>query len=227
MIDVFKHPVVRKITIYGLAIWLLCFVIALLFSFFGPVDRAGQFGDTFGAVNALFTMAAMIGASVAVYLQHTELEESRKRQISAEQEREAEKREVAKEREAEKREQRFFELVKLVNHERDQTDMGNGDSKLTEAIKIFLAMQANSHSQDFHPTFMKFDRWVSVANVYLNFVGQTEQDNQKQFFKSLLKSQFSLPQREYLALMSLFADYDGLGPNLHECEIFRPWPGAN
>ncbi len=40
-------------------------------------ERLGQFGDTFGLVNALFTGLALIGLTYTVYLQREEMEENR------------------------------------------------------------------------------------------------------------------------------------------------------
>ena len=53
-------------------VW-LCYAVTKSNHRFDP-ERAGQFGDFFGSVNALFTGLALAGVAYAVLLQHQELD---------------------------------------------------------------------------------------------------------------------------------------------------------
>jgi len=55
--------------------WCLSFII--LFQVFGSPENAGAFGDSFGAVNALFSGLAFLGVILAIVLQRQELIEQR------------------------------------------------------------------------------------------------------------------------------------------------------
>jgi len=61
----------------AIGVWLFFFVVASGLTCAGSMEQGGQFGDIFGAVNALFSGAAFIGIIYTMFLQKEELEEQR------------------------------------------------------------------------------------------------------------------------------------------------------
>lgn len=59
-----------------LGLWVSCFVIVYMARSSTSFEKYGLFGDSFGAVNALFSGLALIGVVVTVYLQSKDLKES-------------------------------------------------------------------------------------------------------------------------------------------------------
>jgi len=60
-------------------LWVLCFVKAYLAENLSDkkIDAIGQFGDSFGAVNALFTGIALTGLAYTAFLQREEIDDNR------------------------------------------------------------------------------------------------------------------------------------------------------
>jgi hypothetical protein len=67
-----KHPYVSAAAGVGL-IWGACFLISLVRAWTGRMETFGQFGDTFGSINALFTGLALVGLLYTILLQNQQL----------------------------------------------------------------------------------------------------------------------------------------------------------
>ena len=85
-----KNPKKATWVVVGVAvsvfvIWVIIFAIGLVNLRIDPA-RAGQFGDLFGCVNALFTGLALAGVAYAVVLQHQELDAAQAQLRAAEDE---------------------------------------------------------------------------------------------------------------------------------------------
>ena len=52
-------------------LWVLCFI--LLLYFFPDLSKSGPFGDSFGALNSLFSGLAFVGVIIAILMQKEEL----------------------------------------------------------------------------------------------------------------------------------------------------------
>ena len=69
------------ILIVVVSLWLLTpFIIKGVI--YSEIDKAGQFGDMFGAINALFSGLALIGVIVAIFLQRRELDYTRMEMVN-------------------------------------------------------------------------------------------------------------------------------------------------
>lgn len=81
----FGHLILYTVLVVGLTVWSASFLGARSDwlksqNRSNPLEQAGQFGDSFGMANSLFTMVAMLGAAFAAYLQYTALHEQRESQ---------------------------------------------------------------------------------------------------------------------------------------------------
>jgi hypothetical protein len=76
-----QHPFVAAAAGVVTISWISWFVLALFWGSLGPrehpMETFGQFGDTFGVVNALFTGLALVGVVYAAVLQHDQVETQR------------------------------------------------------------------------------------------------------------------------------------------------------
>lgn len=74
-----QHPFVRNAGIAVGAIWLVCFAVATWRALASPSESGmatfGQFGDTFGSINALFTGLALVGLGYTVLQQQKQLQQ--------------------------------------------------------------------------------------------------------------------------------------------------------
>lgn len=69
----------KKITLLALSILCICLIYAAaIFFLVSPMEARGQFGDMFGALNAIFSGGALVGVVIAIILQRRELELQRK-----------------------------------------------------------------------------------------------------------------------------------------------------
>jgi hypothetical protein len=113
---------------------------------------SGTLGDSFGAVNALFSGLALAGVVVAIVLQHVELEETR--QVLMDQQRDVAKQ--AKRASQEEFDTRFFEVVRIYRRQIQELFpslkqewrpsgpvMETGDQIAVDLLKGFSAMLDN------------------------------------------------------------------------------------
>lgn len=67
-----KKLTIKKLILYIIIVWIV--FNALLFIIFQNLSDSGTFGDTFGAVNSLFSGLAFAGVIYTIILQNKELE---------------------------------------------------------------------------------------------------------------------------------------------------------
>ena len=104
---VVSHPI-SLLSVVGVAIFATWLLVTSFVLHLAP-QEFGTIGDSFGAVNALFSGLALAGVIVAIQLQHVELEETRK--VLREQHSEMELQ--AKRGQQEEFDSRFFEVVRF------------------------------------------------------------------------------------------------------------------
>ncbi len=169
--------------------WATCFAIAIGFAEIRQIDKAGQFGDTFGVVNALFTMATLIGAAIAVYLQHTELVESRARAATAD-----------AERHADDVERSFFLLLTMLREATSRVsteDLGYRGTQVTGLRAFTLTYGKISMtlvSNDDENIHLKgcvdgCSHWLKTVELILNFVARVPTN--RDYYLDVLESQFA------------------------------------
>ena len=61
----------KKLMLFIILLWIVSTLIVKMF--FGDWSKSGSFGDTFGAINSLFSGLALAGIIYTIYLQKTEL----------------------------------------------------------------------------------------------------------------------------------------------------------
>ncbi len=73
-----KQPLVSLFTLLSLVILIWLISTLLVWKMFSDWSKSGSFGDTFGAINSLFSGLALAGIIYTIYLQKTELGLQRK-----------------------------------------------------------------------------------------------------------------------------------------------------
>lgn len=208
------------VLVVGCSVWATWFAYAAANN--GPVWRtkAGQFGDSFGAINTLFTMAAMIGAAFAVYLQRYELEREKEHRMD----------DVTKQ-EAEQREARFFQLIKLLGDASDRVQVRGVDIERKLYISGHRAfvlatnrLESSGGENQISPqeAMRGCDQWVTMLTAIITYVNSSPDQEQRSFFQSVVRSQLSVAQIEFVTLVSVEVadDYPLLKANLQSCELW-------
>lgn len=179
----------------GLYSWAACVVIAWRGAELGQGAEHGQFGDTFGVVNALFTMVAMIGAAIAVKFQWEELADARKSKAD------------------DLREQRFFQLIGLLQTANagvniDTGSQVDGSSYLSgyaafEHVISRMLPKGHRNSYEFLKAVPACNQWLSFVGLLLDFIAKSESE-QKHFFLEVARSQFSDFQIKFLTTVACY-----------------------
>ena len=183
------HPVVWIAIVGGPFSWVACLIGAIVFA--GSRSRSdpkvvngteflAHIGDTFGIVNSLFSMAAMIGAAFAVYFQRRELDEVQQHRLD------------------EQREIRFFQLVVLLRDASDRAYFyyrdGFGIDRKAVGVDAFEEVYFHGDSEAIQGRLKGFAPWVEMSAALMEFVLNTENEQQRTFFENVLHPLFSKAQ---------------------------------
>lgn len=179
--------------VIGVALWSTSLYFALTSLQNLEMASLGQFGDTFGAVNALFTMLAMIGAAIAVSFQHFELREAQQRNQDEQEE-----------RKRNETEQRFYQLLGLLNESMRHTQvLGlNQEKQFVSGQRAFdyaAYYTIEPVENRVEVSRAGCEQWTRTVSVVLDFVDKTLDQSQRQFFSRVLQSQLTLSQLILLA----------------------------
>jgi hypothetical protein len=182
------------VLIGGGFVWLAWLCIAKVNSGKSWREHAGLLGDSFGIVNALFTMIAMVGAWYTVYLQWCEIE---RHEQSAD---------------ADQREKRFFQLVTLLGQSMQSAQfespihlgvVSSGYQAFDNAMNSYRMQKTVGNRQHLLQNELKdqFSQWADTAEAIVEFIENTTLAEQRNFFSRILRSQFSASQRQLISLL--------------------------
>ncbi len=127
----------KPLPTYRPLIWLFVVVVAVWLLFgvvLFPYSRRGDFGDMFGAVNALFSGLAFAGIIFAIHLQREELAQQRRELELTRYEMEGQKEAITAQNitlTTQRFENKFFQLLNLLNAIVTATDLERGTNKQT------------------------------------------------------------------------------------------------
>jgi hypothetical protein len=184
----------------ALFLWGLTFVVV---TFFVDPQVSGVVGDSFGVVNSLFTMAAMVGAALAVYYQRDELEREKTNRIRDETDNLAAEREV-----------RFFQLIRLLGDATDRVHVrgeGNTEKRLYLSGHRAFELAFKRLHYDVENKLIDqeavtgCDQWITMLDAILVFTKLTPDSSQRLFFQSVVRSQLSFAQGHYAAMVAVDA----------------------
>ena len=134
----------------ALGVWVAYAVLSLVY--FQDLGKAGQFGDMFGGVNALFSGLALIGVVVAIFYQRSELKLQRKELELTRQEMECQREELRGQKEVMSKQYESMAIQKFEN----------SFYQMLKAHNDLIAMMYDYTDEE-------FDESVTVGNALFEF----------------------------------------------------------
>ena len=174
----------------GISIW--------AFHKYGNPENAGIFGDTFGAVNALFSGLAFLGVIIAIFLQTQELEAQREELDLTRQEIKEQKEELQRHGatfEFQRFESNYFNLLKTFNGIIDSIVLRKENpieikSQGRDCFKNFVKLFQSCYNDTGGQTNLNEKDAIQKAylKLYNNVMLQTETDFSSSFSKQFLST---------------------------------------
>lgn len=181
------------------------------------LTRKGQFGDSFGGVNALLSGLALIGVTVAIILQRHELKNQKE-----------EMEEQRKTMQKETFERTFFQLLNILEKKYDYIAVGREVLGLhpLSPPEIFLWI----HNQE-EENLTTYGSYIIAVKTYflllirvLEVIKRSsfceEEGQKKEAYIHLLRDKMSEPELHALFLLSMEVDFCGESPKI-EVEQLR------
>ena len=118
----------KKITIIFVLLIILLWTVSFYFipEFYGEINSSGEFGDMFGAINALFSGLAFVGVIIAIILQKDELALQRIELKQTREEMKAQRVQMEEQTKSlikQRFEETFFQLMRLYNDTVNSLDL--------------------------------------------------------------------------------------------------------
>jgi len=195
--------------------------IGLLPSWYGAPKSAGEFGDMFGSVNALFSGLALLGVVVAILMQRSELRLQREELEQTRMELRGQKEQLVRQNSTMEKQafnNTFFHIISLHNDIVRAIDLSHGGNYRGENVKIssgqdaFEAMltrqfgggYAGEYDQNKRPLKGMTDGYSEIYSEHTNDLGHyfrnlfhavefvhTSEVDDKRFFTNIIRAQLS------------------------------------
>jgi hypothetical protein len=191
-------------------LWLSSWILSYLLFGSNEWETRGQFGDSFGAINALFSGLAFAGIVYTIIIQRKDLSDQQE--------------EIKKQNTAIKRqrfENTFFSMLKIHSEQlsqlRSHGNIHEGRDYLGWLVDSFNTPLSNRDLVKYENTFEKYDTYrglyqrhqeaflreishylQSLFVLYLNIIHYTKQPDVRAKYFTILKSYISFPERRFL-----------------------------
>lgn len=197
-----------QILIIGIVIFTIWISAPWWVSFFpgiGSVERKGQFGDSFGGLNALFSGFAFLGVIYAILLQREQIQLQSKELKAQRKELKLQREELGLQREVMQKdtfERTFFRLLEMLDVERARTDEGGTFSALTIRDGKISRNYSTQQLKAYFLSLFKILQFVSDANLGIE---DDEEDHKiKKFYTDILRDDISFKLERGQEVRSLF-----------------------
>ncbi len=207
---------------YKYRIILLFFIILLAYTAFGVIpytafcewDKRGQFGDMFGAGNALFSGFALAGVIIAIILQSQELKAQREELQLTREEMKLTRKEVEEQtslmssqidlNKQQQWENTFFKMLELLRSLSNQFSWSDkrGQDAFELVSKSFIFYQKSDFDLDAEKA--SFDHYINTIIGILKYILENEDESLQLKYLHLFKSQISISEAH---LISLYNDH--------------------